>query len=54
MSSTLTAAPEATREPRHGPELLRRLGRLAARVRVTAHVHAVPAIATLLIQGVVL
>ena len=41
-------------EKRHAAQLMRRLGRLAARARVTAHVHAVPALATLLIQGLVL
>ena len=42
------------REARHGSEALRRLGRVAARLRVSAHALAMPAIATVLIQGVVL
>jgi hypothetical protein len=43
----------AKHERGQGSRLLRRLGRLAAHARVTAHAHAVPAIATVLIQGVV-
>lgn len=51
---TMTAAPGAKRETRRGTRFLRRLGRLAAYASVTAHVHATPAIATMLMQGVVL
>lgn len=51
---TLAPAPGPKREARHGSEALRRLGRVAARLRVTAHALAMPAIATVLIQGVVL
>ena len=48
--------PATTAKPwrRRGGEALRSLDRLVARARVTAHAYAVPAIATVLIQGVVL
>jgi hypothetical protein len=38
---------------RQGIQILRLAGPLVARIRVTAHALAVPAIATVLIQGVV-
>jgi hypothetical protein len=44
---------EAPRETHSGFRLLPRLGHLAAHIRVTANVIAVPALASVLMQGIV-
>lgn len=51
---TLTAVRGGRRERRHASALFQRVGRLAALVRVRAHAHAGPAIATALMQGLVM